>query len=768
MPMSSLILKVWRIEQTCLFELSWQGERTLSAKMPFSATLTTLYTRWQTAYLSFYRSNLRARPGIALSLAQPEDWRAKLAQAEAVFLAEFHHWLNHASLIEIRREIAQAASRGQPVNLYIRCDSLEMVKLPWESWQIGTEFGTTNPIRILRTAANLRRDSIHPIRRQRARILVILGDDTGLDFQAEKEAVQNLTSLAEVQFTGWRSDDSTADVKTEVCQAIADPQGWDILFFAGHSNETIMTGGQLAIAPNTSVLVSEIAQYLKVAQERGLQFAIFNSCNGSTIADELINLGLSQVVVMREPIHNQIAKEFLLQFLQHLVAYQDVQTAVLSACQSLKLEKNLTYPSAYLIPSLFSDPQTQPFQLKKTGWKQKLAQWKPNRREAIALTVFALMSSLLPVQSWLIEQRQSVQAIYRSMTVAPTQSVPPTLLVQIDEESLQKGKVDILNQNIDRQYLAKLVNRSAALNASVVGLDYLLFRHQPGGDPALSKALEAAAKQKGTQFVFAAKLEEVQSPAKWIKAVPELINPQWRIDGDMDLLGNPALYARAIGDTDGQTEMLPLAYELVRTQARSSRTHQWDTRSQYSLVSQVAAAFGQMWFHPLIDYTVPIQQVYQTIPAWKFLETPQLPNLSAQIVLITPGGHLDAGVKSGEDNFISPQAFNYWKGGDSKMTGGEIHAYLIHNLLHRRLVIPVPDLWMLGLAALLGKGIGLRDRKSKWLAGPSGLRFALIAPVFYVAISLQLYASIAILLPIVFPTLTYLFYLSAMRRQRNV
>lgn len=56
--------------------------------------------------------------------------------------------------------------------------------------------------------------------------------------------------------------------------------------------------------------MQEIEGSLKIARKRGLQFAIFNSCNGINIAEFLINLGLSQVAVMREPIHDQVAQIF--------------------------------------------------------------------------------------------------------------------------------------------------------------------------------------------------------------------------------------------------------------------------------------------------------------------------------------------------------------------------------------------------------------------------------------------------------------------------
>jgi hypothetical protein len=51
-----------------------------------------------------------------------------------------------------------------------------------------------------------------------------------------------------VIFVGWQPGVSTTQLRADISQAIADPDGWDILFFAGHSNETKLTGGEFAIA----------------------------------------------------------------------------------------------------------------------------------------------------------------------------------------------------------------------------------------------------------------------------------------------------------------------------------------------------------------------------------------------------------------------------------------------------------------------------------------------------------------------------------------
>ncbi len=61
------------------------------------------------------------------------------------------------------------------------------------------------------------------------------------------------------------------ELKTEIVETIASKTGWDILFFAGHSNETSLTGGEFSIAPNVTLSLSEIVPSLTVAKERGLQ-----------------------------------------------------------------------------------------------------------------------------------------------------------------------------------------------------------------------------------------------------------------------------------------------------------------------------------------------------------------------------------------------------------------------------------------------------------------------------------------------------------------
>jgi hypothetical protein len=195
--------------------------------------------------------------------------------------------------------------------------------------------------------------------------------------------------------------------------------------------------------------------------------------------------------------------------------------------------------------------------------------------------------------------------------------------------------------------------------------------------------------------------------------------------------------------------------------------------------------YRQMWLHPIVDFSIPPEQVYRRLPAWKLLESPteslKLDPHQQPVVIIAPGGHTEAGINAkGEDNFRLPPAVGYWRSQQNppdlreRFPGGEIHAYLIDHFLNQRFVVPIPDLWMIGVAALLGKGAAialksvkterkqrngkytpllLSSAKGKWvLAMASGT-------VIYGLAALQFYITSALLLPYVLPVATFWTYI---------
>ncbi len=786
----TLQLTVQRIDQTCLFTLAWGQGQQLRAQLLYPQSLTRFYLDWQRSYQSFYQSAQRARVEAQGSISPPAiDWRTRLAQAEVRLLGEFHHWLRSPELFEIRSQIvheAQGMLTLQALSLGLTCDHPELERLPWETWELGVEFGAAD-LQILRVPARIRAPATTPEPRRpgvKARILVIWGDETGLDFQGDRAAIAALGSRAEVQMIGWQPGREPAHLRQEICQAITAPPGWDAILFAGHSDEKALLGGELGLAPGQALSFRELEPYLRQAQQRGLKFALFNSCNGLDWARNLIDLGLGQVAVMREPIHNEAAHRFLGHFLQALAQYQDAATCLQAAAQNLKLEHHLTFPSAYLIPSLFCHPQAASFQLQPRRWRSHLQALRPQRSQAIALALLMAFSLWLPAQEWLLSRRVQVQASYRQLTRRESRLPPPVLLVAIDEASLQRAQIQT-PQPMNRAYLADLVNALRERPVRTLGLDYVLSRPPAADDQrgqeqqaALGQALQAMVAQ-GTNLTLATVYQE--AVGDWQDPLPAIAAPQWSLAGSV--LFNDG-YMPLVPRQVHPHQRLPFSYLLALTHAaepldppqlrsRQDRfeqlSSQWaeqDTegdsvlryfaaRSQLHPLTYAAYRLRQVWLRPILDYSLPPSQVYEWLPAWELLAGRATPHLAQQVVLIVPGGYGEAGIAGyNQDNLPVPPALYPWfsREGRFKMVGGVVHAYAIHHYLNRHFVLPIPQAWALGVAALLGQlaSTYAPQRRTGWLL--------LLGVGLYGLASLELYLRAQLLLPWVLPAIALSLY----------
>ncbi len=767
-------LKVFRVENVCFFELAWGQGQQMTAQMTYPETLTQLYADWQTCYLDFYRTSLRGRIKNSGTLsAAPIDYRSRLVSAEAAFLAEFYDWLKSRELLDIRSKIAQQAQQSElsGTDLFLTCEPLALARFPWEVWEILGEFGQRSSLRIIRTPANLRHQPSPKARSGKMRMLVILGDETGLSFQTEITALKSLERFAEVQFEGWHVGESIAGLKERIAQRLVDPAGWDILFFAGHSNESVLTGGELAIAPQTSIFLKEIQPQLLKAKENGLQFAIFNSCKGLDLANTLIDLGLSQVAIMREPIHNSVAQDFLIQFIQQLMPEsvgeasrngnrepKNVYEALDYACQYLKLDRNLTYPSAYFIPSFFCHPETRPFTPRVLGVKQKLRSLLPSRRQAIVLGAIALATALTPLQELLLDGRLMTQAVYRQVTrQIPLPDEPKIRIVQIDNASIKDGLIRNRQYNpIDRLALAKIVDGIQRTSPKVLAIDYLLDRPMPEDDEILAKSL-AKAQTQGIALVFGSDVQGAKSLeiASTLRSTIEQKSTKARN-------GYIGFYSGYQASAAGCPQSCPFGLATTdeyfkALSGHSSMNLNPDWRS-------VLQSVGLTAFTPIIDFSIPSDRVYVTSSAMKAVGF-SAPNDSPEpIVILAAGDYADAGINANDkDKFSAPGAWNYWRMAQGqptapKITGAEIHAYMIHHALTRRHVTPVPDLLLVGLAAIVGAGFQARRRVQVTKQVMPWNIF--LTAAIYGGISLQAFISVGVLLPWLWPSLTLWLYQS--------
>jgi CHASE2 domain-containing sensor protein len=188
--------------------------------------------------------------------------------------------------------------------------------------------------------------------------------------------------------------------------------------------------------------------------------------------------------------------------------------------------------------------------------------------------------------------------------------------------------------------------------------------------------------------------------------------------------------------------------------------------------------FNLRWFYPMVDYTIPPNAIYQVVPASRVRSDLQQLGGSDRYrnrAVLIGSGHESAGVDApGSDRLEIPLAVDFWRKARSsqnprgtEFTGAELLAYQFQAYLNRRFVWPIPDLWMVGLAAFAGKTISLRTSRSK-KSTITLLGMGAIAGVFYILACLQIYFATLVLVPILFPLVTMgaYFVMSLLERRR--
>ncbi|WP_146028418.1 CHAT domain-containing protein [Cylindrospermopsis raciborskii] len=127
---------------------------------------------------------------------------------------------------------------------------------------------------------------------------------------------------------------------------------YDILFYSGHSSS--QDGGTIQFEQETSI-IRDFKNDLKEAKKKGLKIALFNSCDGLKIADFLTEeVGIPAVIVMKEPVPDEFAREFFERFLCRFVKENNcLSIAVDRAKNDILYREDKDFPGATWLPIIF-------------------------------------------------------------------------------------------------------------------------------------------------------------------------------------------------------------------------------------------------------------------------------------------------------------------------------------------------------------------------------------------------------------------------------
>jgi len=449
----------------------------VTGALPAAPHIPTLYRQWQLLYLALYHR-----------LGAPSRIKIKAADITNVSEMEFDQfcqhlsvqtniWLSSEEFRPIEQKLRTWLNTSDEIRIIIETNDPCLRQLPWHQWKLFDHYphaelalSVLDYQRVAKTIASQTGSKV--------RILAILGDSQDININQDRAYLEQLTEQAEIHFL-------VKPGREEVNEQLW--QRWDILFFAGHS--VTQETGYLRINPMENLSLEQLRWALSRAIANGLKLAIFNSCDGLGLAQSLADLHIPQVIVMREPVPDVVAQEFLKHFLTAFVTGRSLYTSVREARERLQGMEG-SYPCASWLPVICQNPAEAPMRWgewtgergEEVGRANRQLQSKLQRPTSTFFRV--LLSSLIMtilvmgVRYLGVLQTWELKALDQLMQLRSQE--PPDqrlLVVTVTEDDFHLPEQQQRKGSLSDEALARLLEKLTAFKPRAIGLD--IYRDFP-------------------------------------------------------------------------------------------------------------------------------------------------------------------------------------------------------------------------------------------------------------------------------------------------
>lgn len=314
------------------------------------------YRDWQQSYrkLSPYHRGLQSATGVKYKTST--NYIRDCRQASERLKGSINQVLNASGLIEIQRSLVRHLAEADEIRFKIETDDEDLCQLPFSVWNLLDDYPQAE---IFLSASNYRglEQPLTLAPRNRVRILAVCGDPTGIDYQRDQESIKKLDAVGAKPI--FLQEPAPDEVRNQLWD-----KGWDILFFAGHSDSDPQQPESRIYLNRTHdyLTLDDLENTLKRSVDMGLKLAIFNSCNGLGIARYLVaKLNIPVAIAMREPVPNRVAQEFLDYFLlEYAYHHQSLGIAVRRARQRIDDKWKQQFPGVDWLPVICQNPAQRP------------------------------------------------------------------------------------------------------------------------------------------------------------------------------------------------------------------------------------------------------------------------------------------------------------------------------------------------------------------------------------------------------------------------
>ncbi len=481
----------------------------ITGKLPSFPEMPLYYSHWQSSYRQIgNRYRLHADKMQVTNVSMIQDCE----NTSHILRARFNTWLRAEEFRPLREKWLERLSSSEEVRVILQTENRQLQLLPWHLWDLLERYPKAE---IALSSPSY--DRIHKPRtlNQLVNILAIVGNSQGIDTQADQALLQQYTN-AEVSFLVEPQRQQLTDHLWG--------KNWDILFFAGHSSSQGNGGsGRIYLNKTDSLTIGELKYALRKAIENGLQLAIFNSCDGLGLAQELADLQIPQMIVMREPVPDQVAKEFLKYFLQGFAGGESFYQSVRQARERLQgLEDR--FPCATWLPVICQNPAQIPptwdeLRSRKIEDIPNLALSTRRRFQTTLLSSLAITALVFGARLVGFVESSEIQAFDLMMRSRPAEGLDPRLLViTIDDDDLaiqRQNNESLIGASISEKSLNKLLAKLNQYQPRAIGLD--IYRDFKAKQPDLITRL-----QQTQNLVGVCKGSDGTVNIKGIKPPPEI------------------------------------------------------------------------------------------------------------------------------------------------------------------------------------------------------------------------------------------------------
>lgn len=305
--------------------------REFNGQLPPSLKIAKCYHNWQAMY-NAQTELIRIKHKEQITNFSKKD----LTDFGKELKTSFNAWLDSELFLPIEKKLRQHLNSTDEIRVILQTEDIFMRHIPWHLW---TFFKDYRKAELALSLPESDRVAKSITTKDKMRILTILGNSEGINVSEDRRTLENLPN-AETVFL-------VEPTRQRFDELLWDNRGWDILCFSGHSHsDADGKNGYVYLNEKDKLSLEELENALKAAIELGLQLAIFNSCDGLGLATNLANLYIPQIIVMREPVPDLVAQEFLKSFLKAFSSGKSLYISVREAREKLqRLEEKFSYAS---------------------------------------------------------------------------------------------------------------------------------------------------------------------------------------------------------------------------------------------------------------------------------------------------------------------------------------------------------------------------------------------------------------------------------------